>query len=95
MKERALHISSVNRHKIGKNRADDFTIKFNPVLKLDPNMKHEIGMDKIYMSYSCHNINSEYKNNTIKYSTNNGQSWETVNFVDGMYSYNDINNYLH
>ena len=95
MQERVLHISSVNRQKIGKNRVGDFTIKFNPVLKLDPNMKHEIGMDKLSMTYSWHNINSEYKNNSIKYSIDNEQNWETVTFVDGMYSYNDLSGYLH
>ena len=52
-------------------------------------------MDSLPMTYSLHNINLEYQNKTIKYSTNNGKSWETVTFVDGMYSYNHINNYLH
>ena len=58
-------------------------------------MRHELSVDRISMTYSWHNINLEYKNNTIKYSTDSGQSWETVNFVDGMYSYSDINDYLH
>ena len=47
------------------------------------------------MTYPWHNINQKYKNNTIKYSTDAGQSWETVTFVDGMYSYSDLNDYLH
>ena len=33
MQERAFHISSVNRQKIGQNKAD-FIIKFDPVLKI-------------------------------------------------------------
>ena len=68
MEERAIHISSVNRQKIGKNRLDDFVIKFNRVLKLDPNMKHEIGMDRLSMTYSWHNISTTYKKKT-KYVT--------------------------
>ena len=95
MTERAIHISSVNRVKVGKSKAEDFVIKFNPVLKLSDDMRHELALDRISMTYSWHNINSEYKNNTIKYSTDSGQSWETVTFVDGMYSYSDINDYLH
>ena len=47
------------------------------------------------MTYSWHNINKEYKNNEIKYSTNGSTSWETITFVDGMYSYSDINDYIH
>ena len=34
--ERAIHISSINREKTGENRPDNFLIKFNPPLKLDP-----------------------------------------------------------
>ena len=35
MEERAIHISSINREKRGTSRPGDFTIKFNPSLKLD------------------------------------------------------------
>ena len=52
MQERAIHISSVNIQKIGKNNAEDFIIKFEPPLKLDPNMHHELAMDRVSMTYS-------------------------------------------
>ena len=42
MKERAINISSVNRQKIGKSEANDSVIKFNSILKLEDNMKHEL-----------------------------------------------------
>ena len=45
MEERAFHISSVNREKRGTSRPGYFTIKFNPPLKLDPEMKHELALD--------------------------------------------------
>ena len=32
--QRSLHFSSKNREKVGMSKAHDFTIKFNPVLKL-------------------------------------------------------------
>ena len=95
MQERAIHISSVNRQKTGQNKAEDFIIKFDPVLKLQSNMTHEIALDKATMTYSWHNISDQYKNNQIKYSPDGGTSWETVKFVDGMYTYSDLNDYLH
>ena len=95
MQERAIHISSVDRQKIGQNKAEDFLIKFDPVLKLQNDMTHEIALDKVTMTYSWHNISDEYQNNQIKYSPDGGTSWETVKFVDGMYTYSDLNDYLH
>ena len=95
MQERAIHISSVNRQKIGRSKAEDFIIKFDPVLKLQSNMTHEIALDKATMTYSWHNISDQYQNNEIKYSPDGGTSWETVKFVDGMYTYSDLNDYLH
>ena len=95
MQERAINISSVKRQKIGQNKAEDFIIKSDPVLKLQNDMTHEIALDKVTMTYSWHNISDEYQNNQIKYSPNGGTSWETVKFVDGMYNYSDLNDYLH
>ena len=51
MQERAFHISSVNRQKIGKNQQEDFIIKLEPTLKLDPNMNYELAMDRTSMTY--------------------------------------------
>ena len=74
MQERAIHISSVDRQKIAKNKAEDFMIKFDPVLKLQNNMTHELALDKVTMTYSWHNISDQYKNYEIKYSPNVGTS---------------------
>ena len=41
-------------------------------------MKHEIAMDKVSMTYGWQNISDQYRNNKIKYSQDNGQSWELV-----------------
>ena len=94
MKERAINNTSVNRQKIGKREANDFVIKFNPILKLEDIMKHELAMDKVIMTYSWHNISDQFKNK-IKYSSDNGQNWETINFVHGTYSNSDLNSYIH
>ena len=42
MEEGAIHISSINRENRGTSRPGDFTIKFNPSLKLDAEMKHQL-----------------------------------------------------
>ena len=92
--ERAIHISSINREKTGENRPDNFLIKFNPPLKLEPEKSHSLAIDRLTMTYSWYNIRSSYKNKTIKYSNDRGVNWNTVTFKDGMYSYTDINEYL-
>ena len=46
MEERAIHISSINREKRGTSRPGDFTIKFNPSLKLNPEKKHQLALDR-------------------------------------------------
>ena len=94
MEERAIHISSFNREKRGTSKPGDFTIKFNPSLKLDPDKKHQLALDRLSMTYSWYNIRSDYENNKIKY-THDGSTWQTITFVDGMYSYSDINDYIH
>ena len=95
MQEITIHISFVDRQKIGKNKAEDFVIKFDPVLKLRNNMTHKFALDKVTMTYSWHNISDKYQNNEMKYSPDGGNLWETVKFIDGMYTYSDLNDYLH
>ena len=46
------------------------------------------------MTYSWYNIRQSYGNNQIKYSHDKGTSRETITFVDGMYSYDDIDKYI-
>ena len=94
MNESAIHISSVKREKIGANKPHDFIVKFNPPLKLNPDFKHFLALDRLSMTYSWYNIRSDFKNNQIKY-THNGTTWQTITFADGMYSYSDINDYIH
>ena len=93
MQEREIKITSVNRQKIGRSRPEDFSIKFNPPVHLDSNMKHELAVNRVSMTYSWHNINNKNNNNKIKYSKDSGVNWETITFVAGMYSYDDLNEY--
>ena len=94
MEEQSIHISSVHREKFGISKPGDFIIKFNPSLKLEPEKKNQLALDRVSMTYSWYNIRSDYKNNTLKY-THDGSTWQTITFTDGMYSYSDINDYIH
>ena len=93
MNESAIHISSVKREKIRVNKPHDFIVKFNPPLNLNPEYKHFLALDRLSMTYSWYN-RSSYGNNKIKY-THDGSTWQTITFSDGMYSYSDINDYIH
>ena len=93
-RERAIHISSIDRVKAGVSECEDFVIKFNPSIQLDINQRHEVAVDQISMTYSWHNITPKYNNNVIKYSHDKGSTWTTVTFPNGMYSYDDLNNFL-
>lgn len=57
-------------------------------------MSQSIALDRLLMIYSLYNIRSSYTNTTIKY-THDGTTWQTITFVDGAYSYSDINDYIH
>ena len=52
---------------------------------LDEDKQYSIALDRLSMTFSWHNINSTY---------GNGSTWETIAFVDGMYSYDDLNDYI-
>ena len=60
MNESTIHISSVKREKIGVNKPHDFIVKFNPPLKLDPQFKNFLALDRLSMTYSWYNIRSSY-----------------------------------
>ena len=94
MNERAIHISSVKREPIGTNKPHDFIVKFNPPLNLNPEYNHYLALDRLSMTYSWYNIRSDYNNNKLKY-THDGSTWQAITFTDGMYSYSDINDYIH
>ena len=94
MSEILLRIASKNRVKSGVSLSHDFTIKYNDPIKLSYNMKHELAVRMIKMTYSWYNIRQSYGNNKIKYSHDKGTNWETITFADGMYSYDDIDIYI-
>ena len=94
MSESILQFASKNRQKVGVSLSHDFTTKIKEPIKLSYDMKHEFAVRTISMTYSWYNIRQSYGNNKIKYSHDNGNNWETITFVDGMYSYDDIDQYI-
>ena len=92
--ERSKQISSINRERSGVSKPEDFVIKFTPALELSDDMYHEIAMNKVNMTYSWHNISKFNKNNTIKYSSDSGSTWEKIILQNGNYSYDDLNDVI-
>ena len=63
MYHRAIHISSVNRIKIGQHKPEKISIKFDPVIKLDSH--YDLSLDRATRTFSWHNIGVKYNNNVI------------------------------
>ena len=95
MSQRSLHFSSRNRQKVGVSEALDFMIKFDPTSKLPSDIKHEMAVNRILMTCSWHNSMPGYENKTIKYSVDGGVNWTIITFVNGMYSYTDLEDFIH
>ena len=94
MRQFLLRFSSKNRQKSGVSLSHDFTMSFNNPIRLSYDMEHELAVRTISMTYSWYNIRQSYGNNQIKYSHDKGTNWETITFIDGMYSYDDIDEYI-
>lgn len=94
--EKTLVLSSAPaRIATSTNKPEDFTVQMRPTLNLDGSKKYKVGLLSVFGSYSWHNVEAQYGNNTIKYSVDTGATWKTVVLSDGVYSYTDMNNYLH
>ena len=83
MREFVLRFASKNRQKSGVSLSHDFTTKFNRPINLSYDMKHELAVQSLSMTYSWSNIRKSYGNNQIKYSTDKGANWKTITFIDG------------
>ena len=66
MSQFLLRFSSKNREKVGVSLSHDFTTKFNRPIELSYNMKHELAVRTLTMTYSWYNIRQSYGNNQIK-----------------------------
>jgi len=74
--------------------ADDFTVAFQPAIRLDDDedKKWTIALDSMKYTYSMRNIDPSFNNNTFEYY--NGSAWKTVTVPGGTYGISDINAYF-
>lgn len=87
-----LFINSVDG--TGKSASHDFTVRFNPPLHLDRNKDYYIALDSLSMSYSWHNVSSDFNNNKLSYTPDSGTTWYPLTLPNGNYSYNELNSYI-
>ena len=67
--DREIVLSSYNAKGQGNNTPQNFTTKFNNPMILDRNSQYVVGLNRIInMSFTWFNVNSSYKNQSIKYS---------------------------
>ena len=78
------------------NKHEDFEVKISPPLDLrdlsDANLK--VALTAFYGYYSWHNIRKEFENNTLWFSCDNGNTFKKIIFPDGLYSYEDLSNFI-
>ena len=88
-------LSSYSGKNQGKNKPEDFTTKFNENIILDSNKQHVVGLNRIInMSFTWFNVNSLYGNQLIKYSSDNGSTFNDITFPAGVWNYTDFNEYI-
>lgn len=95
MLERTLILSSkIAKQKDSSSRAENFTVRLDTTLHLPRDKQYKIALHKLQSTYSWHNIEASYGNNLIRYSIDAGVSWKNITFDDGIYSYEDINDFI-
>ena len=77
------------------NNPEDFTTNFTRPIILDNNKKYVIGLNRVInMSFTWFNINAGYNNQLIKYSSDNGSTFNNITLPAGVWNYTDFNTYI-
>ena len=93
--EREIFLSSYNVKNKEINKPENFLTKFNKPIILDNNYEYEIGLNRIInMSFTWFNVNSDYKNQLIKYSSDNGLTFNSITFSSGVWNYINFDEYI-
>ena len=72
----------------------DFRIRFDPPIELERNKNWKASLNKIVsLPYSWYNVRAAYGNNTFKWKKKTDSVWQTLTLPDGMYGYDDFNNF--
>ena len=93
--KREIVLSSYNVKNKEINKPENFLTKFNKPIILDSNYEYEIGLNRIInMSFTWFNVNSDYKNQLIKYSSDNGLTFNSITFSSGVWNYINFDEYI-
>ena len=93
--DREIVLSSYNVKDQGNNTPQNFVTKFNIPIILDRNYQYVVGLNRIInMSFTWFNVNSSYNNQLIKYSSDNGSTFNDITFPAGVWNYTDFNTYI-
>ena len=93
--KREITLSSFAVKDVRGNRPGDFTTRFTPTIKLGNDASYYICFNRIIsMFFSWTNVNSGYNNQKIAFSKDNGSSWTDIDFAQGVWTYNDLDNYI-
>ena len=93
--DREIVLSSYNVKDQGNNTPQNFITKFNIPIILDRNYQYVVGLNRIInMSFTWFNVNSSYNNQLIKYSSDNGSTFNDITFPAGVWNYTDFNTYI-
>ena len=93
--EREIVLSSYSVKNQENNKPEDFTTNFTRPITLDNNKQYVIGLNRVInMSFTWFNVNAGYKNQLIKYSSDNGSNFKDITFPAGVWNYTDFNTYI-
>lgn len=96
MLERTIVLNSKTAKQRNTNNVpENFTIKFDRPLILPNDRRYKIALLKLQGNYTWYNIESALNNHQIRYSPDAGTTWKTITFPNGVYTYTDLNAYIH
>ena len=93
--DREIALSSYNAKGQGNNTPQNFITRFNKPIMLDRNSQYMVGLNRIInMSFTWFNVDSSYGNQLIKYSSDNGSTFNEITFPAGVWNYTDFDAYI-
>ena len=93
--EREIVLSSYNIRNQGNNKPENFVTHFNKPMSLDSNYEYVIGLNHIInMSFTWFNVSFDYRNQLIKYSSDNGSTFNDITFPSGVWNYTDFDEHI-
>jgi len=94
--EREITLSTFPLQNIGNNRPGDFPAKVSPEIDLsDKNASYYLAFNRIIsMAFTWANINSGYANQKIVFSKDGGTTFTDIDFAQGVWDYEDIDNHI-